>query len=655
MSNKLYIPIASNNLSHYFVGGIIIPAKYIDNRNPDIQDYNKDSILLSRYKFTTYSNCAIEVILNEKEESIEKISDDFFLLNTPLPISRIKKIYFRKNEQKVQTLFNIQSGIAFLPENLVQLSDETEMPFSEIDGYKSQVNRADFQAQIKRFDKLMGGISVMNIARESYQNYPTHFVVTLGNINVHFNSLLINQGIHINNQFEFAFNEGGKFRDLYDTIFSETSLEIVQTFARKEGINIETKNGVIQLDKIPEGKQTYYVAILENFGLGKRKQLDSFISELISGNLDEKRKEGIALIFGLNKGYKAFRNKYKTANFEVDIKFHLDSQFDYYIIESIFQYVFNRKTEIASFSYIDNWCNKASLGQSNSGNYKTYKILDKKIIYKKKQEFFEDYFQLFSQARNKVFTAITEKIKNILPGFISLDNEKAIAYFDSQLNKPIKDLATEIISSFQDTIDTKDEYINNLETFLEEKTEENEILKNEIFELKQKNSELINQLSARENSTALNNDLSSDSNLVDVDIVNEPITNYTIGSNTEVIESTNTVEKLEKDIPLDESNLTSNTQPNEIRKEDNLDEAGTNVQDDNKKTDNIQSPKTFDSLGNLFNEDKDEDYQKNIRYRELMSFNLDKLRDIANNMNIKNLSKMKKEPLVNEIIKIEFK
>jgi hypothetical protein len=653
MSNKLYIPIASNNLSHYFVGGIIIPAKYIDNRNPDIQDYNKDSILLSRYKFTTHSNCAIEVILNEKEESIEKISDNFFLLNTPLPISRIKKIYFRKNEQKVQTLFNIQSGIAFLPENLVQLSDETEIPFSEIEGYKSQVNRVDYQAQIKRFDKLMGGISVMNIARESYQNYPTHFVVTLGNINTHFNSLLINQGIHINNQFEFAFNEGGKFKDLYDTIFSETSLEIVQTFARKEGINIETKNGVIQLDKIPEGKQTYYVAILENFGLGKRKQLDSFISELISGNLDEKRKEGIALIFGLNKGYKAFRNKYKTANFEVDIKFHLDSQFDYYIIESIFQYVFNRKTEIAGFSYIDNWCNKASLGRSNGGNYKTYKILDKKIVYKKKQDFFEDYFQSFSQARNKVFTAITEKIKNILPGFLSLDNEKAIAYFDSQLNKPIKDLATEIISSFQDTIDTKDECINNLETFLEEKTEEIEILKNEIFELKQKNADLIDQLSARENSTALNNDIPSDSNLVDVDIVNEPITNYETDSNTEVFESTHTVEKLEKDIPLDESNLTSNTEPNEIRKEDDLDEAGTNVQDDNKKTDNIQSPKTFDSLGNLFNED--EDYQKNIRYRELMSFNLDKLRDIANNINIKNPSKFKKEPLVNEIIKIEFK
>jgi hypothetical protein len=581
MSNKLYIPIASNNLSHYFVGGIIIPARYINDRNPDIQDINKNSILLSRYKFTTESNCSIEIILNEKEESIEKISDNFFLLNSPLPISRIRKIYFRKDEQKVQTLFNIQSGSAFLPENLVQLSDETEISSSEIDGYKSQVNGVDFQAQIKRFDKLMGGLSVMNIARESYQNYSTHFVVTLGNINAHFNSLLINQGIHLNNQFDFAFNEGGKFRDLHETIFSETSLEIVQIFAKKEGINIETKNGVIQLDKIPEGKQTYYVAILENFGVGKRKQLDSFISELISGNLDEKRKEAIALIFGLNKGYKAFRNKYKTANFEVDIKFHLDSQFDYYIIESIFQYVFNKKTDSASFCYIDNWYNKASLARSNSGNYKTYKILDKEIIYKKKQDFFEDYFQSFSQARINVFTAITEKIKYILPGFLSLDHEKAIAYFDSQLNKPIKDLAIEIISSFQDTIDSKDERTNNLETFLEEKNEEIEILKNDIFELKQKNADLIDQLSALENSSALNNDLSSDSNLVNVDNINESITNYKTESNTEDIESNHSVEKLEKELPLDESNLTSNTEPNEIKKEDDLDEVGKNVQNDN--------------------------------------------------------------------------
>lgn len=184
-----------------------------------------------------------------------------------------------------------------------------------------------------------------------------------------------------------------------------------------------------------------------------------------------------------------------------------------------------------------------------------------------------------------------------MPGFLSLDDEKAIAYFDSQLNKPIKDLTTEIISKFQDIIDSKDDCIDNIETCLEEKTEKIEVLKNEIFELKQKNAELINQLSAHKNSTALNNDLSSDSKLADADIVNEHFANYTTGSNTEVIESTHSDEKLEKVIPLDDSNLTCNTDPNQIKKEGDLDGTVTNVQDNNKKTKNIQSPKTSDSLG----------------------------------------------------------
>jgi len=648
MSHKFYIPIASKNLPHYLVSGIIVPAKYIDNRNPDIQDYNKDSILLSSFKFTEQSNCAIEIVLNQKEESIEKISENFYLFNMPLPISRIKSIYFQKNEQKVQTLFNIQSGIAFLPENLVKISDEIEISSLELDGIKSIQTKIDYQVLIEKFDKLMGGISVMNTAREVYQNYSTHFVATLGNINAHFNVLLKNQGIQISNQFEFAFNEDGKFRDLYQTIFSETNLEIVQTFARKEGLNIETKNGVIQLDKIPEGKQTYYVAILENFGAGKRKQLDSFISELISGNLDEKRKEGIALIFGLNKGYKAFRNKYKTANFEVDVKFHLDSQLDYYVIESIFQYVFNKKNNVSSFSYIDNWCNKASQAKLNFSDYKTYKILDTRMIYKKKLDFFEDYYQSFSQARNKVFSAIAEKIKSILPGFMSLDIEKATAYFDLQLSKPLKDFATDIISSMQETIDSQENSINNLESSLQEKNKETEVLKNEISELKQKNAELPNLITIRGNTNTSNKETEYDSNSGDENIINEPS-----NDDFEQIKSVNP-EIAYSEKSLDGSNSSNDFDLNisadskEIKNEDDLQESSI---DDSQKNDinNNEMHKEFESKGKLFYDEMD-------RQRELMKLSKEKLETMASNLNLKIPSKKpKKEDIVLEILKTEFK
>ncbi len=653
MSYKLYIPIASNNLSHYFVGGIIIPVKYIENRNPDIQDYKKDSILLSRYKYTANSNCAIEVIINDNEELLEKISDNYFLLNTPLPISRIKSIFFQKNEQKVQTLFNIQSGIAFLPSNLVHLSDESEMPYSEIEGYKSKINTVEFDPQIKLFDKLMGGLSVMRIARESFQNYPTHFIATLGNINAYFNSLLLDQGISISNQFEFVFNNGGKFRDLYEAIFSETSLETVQTFGKKEGIKIETKNGVIQLDKIPEGKQTYYVAILENFGAGKRKQLDSFISEFISGNLDEKRKEGIALIFGLNKGYKAFRNKYKTTNFEVDVKFHLDNQLDYYVIESIFQYVFNKKTNLSSYSYIDNWCIKASQAKLNLSQYKTYKILDTTIIYKKKLDFFEDYYQSFSQASNKVYFEITEKIKRILPDFISLESDKAISYFELHLNKPLKDLVSQIIASLQETIDSKEGWITKLESSVEQKNTEIQALKNEISNLKQNNSALADQLSSYEKSISSFKSSLHDSNLDSINIIEEPKNNYVQNSNKYNSEKVIHEKPAEKLVSNDNSEQSIHTNLNETKIETSINNYEQTI---NEETINIKPSNGFEFNGSLFNDEKDVDYQKNIRFKELDKLTVPQLKTIANEKKIKNISRFKKkEELVFEIIKIEFK
>ena len=50
--------------------------------------------------------------------------------------------------------------------------------------------------------------------------------------------------------------------------------------------------------------------------------------------------EGIALYYGYNRGYSVFSNSYGTSedNKQV-VKFLLDSQLDYYTIESVYQYV----------------------------------------------------------------------------------------------------------------------------------------------------------------------------------------------------------------------------------------------------------------------------------------------------------------------------
>lgn len=98
MNNKTYfLPIKSENLAFYFAKGCICPTKYLQNRNTDIQNRFDNQILLSNSMFTNETDCSLEIILNEETEKAVQISNSFFTLEMPLPISRIKKITF-KNE-----------------------------------------------------------------------------------------------------------------------------------------------------------------------------------------------------------------------------------------------------------------------------------------------------------------------------------------------------------------------------------------------------------------------------------------------------------------------------------------------------------------------------------------------------------------------------
>ncbi|NBA77746.1 hypothetical protein GOQ04_19470 [Emticicia sp. ODNR4P] len=384
------------NLAHYLMSGIIVPSIYIENKNIDIQDKFKNYLLLSSQKFTKDTNCAIEIILNVDEEVPRKISDNFYLFDMPLPISRISNIYFTSEEQKVSTNFNITSGSAFIPDGLLKVSKDESVATQELDNVVFQPSEVNWSEYLKKYDQLLGGFSTMIIGKEKFQNYPTHYFSTLGNINNLFKSILEQQNIKAENSFQFAFTDEGRFKNFHNTIYSEVDYNEVQRYAEneKEKVILEVKNGLIQIDKIPENTNTYLVAILERYGKGKRMQVDSFISDLISDKFfrnitsseRSKKKEGLSLIFGLNKGYKAFRNKYKTANFEVDVKFHLDTKLDYYIIESIYQSVFNSLNSVLLFKYIDNLFSESKKEESQTAKYITYQMIDKTIILKERSD-----------------------------------------------------------------------------------------------------------------------------------------------------------------------------------------------------------------------------------------------------------------------------
>ena len=492
MRETFYIPIYSMNLAHYLGSGIIAPSIYIENKNADIQDGFRNYLLLSSSKFTKETNCAIEIVINTDEETPKKISENFYLFDMPLPISRIKNIYFSNEEQKINTEFNITSGTAFIPEGFLEISQEENIDIKELENAEYKQSEKNWNDYLKKYDQILGGFSTMKISKEPFQNYPTHYFSTLGNINNFFNKILEQQNINIENIFQFAFTNEGKFKEFHNTIYSEIGYNEVERYAEKDNVKLEVKNGLVQIDKILENTQTYLVAILQNYGKGKRKQVDSFISDLIFGKFVEKKKEGLSLIFGLNKGYKAFRNKYKTSNFEVDIKFHLESKLDYYIIESIYQNVFNSLKSISSFKYIDNWFTENKQVEIKTLSYITYQMIDKTIIWK----------QRVLTPVEKLLDKIAQRVRGWFPSFLEIKKNEVESFFKEDIELLKNSIELDLKNKFSieleqnrvkvdklnKTILDKEKIINHLEKQLNEMI----LLKNESKDSEKEKSLYLN-------------------------------------------------------------------------------------------------------------------------------------------------------------------
>lgn len=546
MNTTYYLPIKSANLAHYFAKGCVCPTKYIDNRIEDIQNKFNNHLLFSKEKFTENTNCSLEIVLNNFEEKAQKISENFFLFNSPLPISRIKKIIFQNEKQKVNTTFNITSGAAFLPTKLLVIDiTNTQVNLKELENIEDKPNK-DWSNELDVFNRVMGGFSIMSIAGNEFQNYSLNYFNTLANINTIVKDKITSQSVEVNNNYEWALIENDKFSKLYKAIYGNIKSDIVESFAFNDKIRLEKNNGKYLLEKIDNSKATYLVAVLASYGIGTRMNLDTFISDLVSNKFIEKKKEGIAFIMGINKGYEAYRNKYKTSNFQVDIKFKLDSQLDYYTIESIFQFVFNNKRNNSDFEYINSWCPKLNTDESIKG-FETYQVFDKTVFYKKKEKdgFFQKLFQ--NTSRNNIYKKIVLEIQKWTPSYmIDKNNTEGSNHFKNLLETSFEEYTKQIfdkvsveiqhqslnqmeilknkISALQNSIKDKDNEIAKLTEKLNKSSikQPKEISKPDIEIIKSKvNEPSIEQIKVKKDS--LDTDLFSNTTISNKDIRNDEL------------------------------------------------------------------------------------------------------------------------------------
>lgn len=431
-----YYPISSTSLATIFGQACVLPVFLYKNRLPDIQNRFEDFILLTEHFGCSESDCCLEVVLTPGEEnSLINVHGGFFLYESALPISRIKKIFFKKAEQARRTISNITLATAFIPNYLVAEGDNTfaNADLNVISAPTDLVSLIDkVKMSYEKYNRILGAMALMRTAHEEGCNYSTHYMDLLSK----FNTVVESQKKEISDidtKFHKVFEKHPSF---LDNIVDFETLER-EAKDKKQSINKNKTTKVIDPSNLDNG--VYLCYVLQAYGVGEESHRHK-IDELILNNFTSLKngyQESCALYYGYNRGYAVFNNLYKKDGKSEVVKYQLNSLLDYYTIESIFEYCFNNKIS-AEIKLFDSWVKPFASQKAKRGEYM---ILDTVVRDKKKATLFSE-----------------EWWKSCLSSFVSKDKVFFLEYdFSSliieKLLKPFAALIKEEISNeYEETI-----------------------------------------------------------------------------------------------------------------------------------------------------------------------------------------------------------
>lgn len=470
-----YLPINSTSLAHYFVCACVKPAKYFENKPQDLQDRFRNALLLSSELGTNDTDCCIELVLTKDEErSLVPCGREFFLFPTPLPISRVKAIHFRAQRQLEQTLSNINMSAAFIPHSLAKVARFSDAVIDVVNVTDKPVDK-DYSEQLVIFDRILGALALMKTAKEPYMNYSENYASTLSFFNALVRNDLEKQGRQINEKFFGLFSRSGNFVKFIPYLEKKITKEDLDQIAAENNQRIERSyTKAINYDKL--SGITYAFAILQSYGVGGEaatKKIDGLISNNFE-ELKDGKAEGIALYYGYNRGYSVFSNCYGTQEIgRQNVKYLLESQLDYYTIESVYQFAFYGNTTSSQFPYIDAWCPRKNQRPKRKTDYM---VLDTAFIGKKKPTVFSKEYLLGFLAEIKTFDFITTPIGSLVEQIrnrVANDTKEEIE--DANETKIAE--AYTIIESLKGQIASQDGIISDLQ-------KQNESLVKEIASLK---------------------------------------------------------------------------------------------------------------------------------------------------------------------------
>jgi len=436
-----YYPISSTSLASIFGRACILPASLYKNRLSDIQSKFENFILLTDHFGCMDSDCCLQVVLSSDEEkTLVDIKKGFYLYESALPVSRIKRIYFENVAQSKRTISNINLSTAFIPNALVDSNNNT---FDDVNtsGVEVPENIVPLLEIIKKsyekFNRILGAMALMKTAHEDGCNYSAHYIDLLSK----FNSYIASQKTMIS-------DVDTKFHKVFDN--HPTFLDHVVDYATLENEALEKKQFISKskltkvIDPSNLENSVYLCYVLYDYGVGEEAHRHK-IDELILNNftsLKQGYQESCALYYGYNRGYASFNNQYRKDNKTEDVKYRLNSLLDYYTIESIYRYTFYNMVS-SEFDFFNSWVKTMTGRKAKRGEYQ---ILDTIVCDKKKailfsEEWWKNCLAFFLQKDKVIFLGYDFSsiiIETILKPFASLVKDEISCEYEETI-KTIKD------------------------------------------------------------------------------------------------------------------------------------------------------------------------------------------------------------------------
>lgn len=355
MEHIYYLPTRATSLAHYFSQAVISPAAYYHNKPFDLQDHNFHHLLMCTLPAMPDSDCCIELALTDDEHSrLISAQGECRFYDGTLPITRIRRILFADKQRMDATLAAINISTAFLPRRLATVFPKETLAASNSFSIPTDIPLTHPQSPpLVLFDRFMGAVAMLRLSGEGI--CPLAYAATISFFNT-----VIRRNVETN-----APNADFSLKGIFDgsdgfskilpllgkPIDESTVIDLGQRIGERVSINPVTR--MIAINRIND-RWLYVAAVLATYGTGaksRRRRVDELMTSRFS-TICEDLRPLVALCLGYHYGYSTFLKDYGK---DCPFKFRLDRRLDYYVIESIFRYVFDNRRVSDTFPDFDRW------------------------------------------------------------------------------------------------------------------------------------------------------------------------------------------------------------------------------------------------------------------------------------------------------------